>query len=239
MDQRISAAVQSLVPPILWNGMQRLRGRSIRFGWREFGQMTTCANPRPLLEGRFAELYSIYRTLDPFEVGDRWRYRIYNVCYFGNLCRDVPGDFVCAGVSWGVAPRILFDFVSFSTLGKTMHLIDPFEGIVSNQGDATSDRYNRDADYVLKQYPSDAPVVLHRNRIPYRLPGPLAYVFTDTGNPEADAAALPDFYEALSPGGIFVTEQFANNVDVYQPVLDRLGLTPLWFPSGQGVIWKR
>jgi hypothetical protein len=239
MNQTLSAAVQSVTPPIIWNMLQRMRGRGQKFMWREFGNVATCTNSTPLLEGKFAELYAKYQTLDPFIPPEQWRYRIYNVCYFADCCRQVPGDFVCAGVSWGVAPRIVFDFVDFPTLGKTLHLIDPFEGIVSNDGSKVSDRFNREPDYVLRQYPAGASISLHRKRIPIHLPGALAFVFTDTGNPAADAAALPIFYEALSPGGIFMTEQYADNIPHYQPVLSRLDVTPLWLPSGQGVIIKR
>jgi hypothetical protein len=239
MNQTLSAAVQALTPPILWNAMQRLRRLQGRHPWREFGQMSTCADAAPLLTGIFADLYNRYRTLDPFETSDRWRYRLYNVCMFAEACRGIPGDFVIAGVSWGVAPRIVYDYVDLSNLGKKLHLIDPFEGIVANDSTAVSSRYNCDPDYVLRQYPADAPVVLHRERIPMRLPGPFAFVSTDTGNPRADAQALPIFYEALSPGGVFITEQYANNADVYHDALRQIGVTPLWLPSGQGVIWKR
>jgi hypothetical protein len=87
----------------------------------------------------------------------------------------------------------LYDYVDLPNLGKKLHLIDPFEGIVANDSTAVSSRYNCDPDYVLRQYPADAPVVLHRERIPMRLPGPFAFVSTDTGNPRADAQALPMF----------------------------------------------
>jgi len=239
MNQTLSAVIQSVTPPILWNALQRLRGRTQKFPWREFGSVITSTNCKPLFEGKFAELYTKYQPLDPFIPIDAWRYRLYNVCFFANRCRQIPGDFVCAGVSWGVGPRIVFDFVDFPSLGKTLHLIDPFEGIVSNDGSRVSDRFNRDPDYVLRQYPPGAPIILHRQRIPLRLPGPFAFVFTDTGNPAADAEALPIFYEALSPGGIFITEQYADNIQYYEPVLSRLGVTPLWLPSGQGVIVKQ
>ncbi len=239
MNQKLSAAVQSVTPPIIWNMLLRLRGHGQKFPWREFGNVITCTNSKPLLEGKFAKLYAQYRPLDPFIPPEVWRYRLYNICFFADCCRQVPGDFVCAGVSWGVAPRIVFDFVDFPTLGKTLHLIDPFEGIVSNDNGKISDRFNRDPDYVLRQYLPGAPVVLHRQRIPLRLSGPFAFVFTDTGNPAADAEALPIFYEALNPGGIFITEQYADNIHLYEPVVSRLGVTPLWLPSGQGVIIKR
>jgi hypothetical protein len=241
MNQTLSAFVQSLAPPVIWNAYQRrLRGRAGNFPWHDFGNMTTCANSKSLLEGKFAELYTKYQPLNPFVPINAHRYRRYNECIFAYFCRQIPGDFVCAGVSWGVGPRIVFDFTDFPHLvGKTFHLIDPFEGIVSNTTDTVAKHYNCDPDYVLRQYPPDAPVILHRKRIPLHLPGRLAFVFTDTGNPAADAEALPIFYEALNPGGIFMSEQYANNIEHYEPVLARLGVTPLWLPSGQGVIIKQ
>ena len=81
------------------------------------------------------------------EVG---RTRVYTVCYFANLCRNVLGDFAL----------VLFDFTDFVTLGKTLQLIDPFEGIVSNKSDRLSNRYNRDPDRVFRQYAPNAPLEL-------------------------------------------------------------------------------
>lgn len=240
MNQALSAFVQSFTPPIVWNAYLRLRGRSPLFPWHFFGSIATCIDDAPLLEGKFTEIYTKHHSLEPFVPIDVTRYRHYNICFFANFCREVPGDFLCAGVSWGLAPRVVYDFTDFSALGKTLHLVDPFEGIVSERPGDISPRYNRDPDYVLRQYPANAPVVLHRKRIPLdTMPGKLAFVFTDTGNVAADTASLPGFYEALSPGGILITEQYHDDLARYNSVLDRLGVNPLWLPSGQGVIFKR
>jgi hypothetical protein len=238
LNQKLAAFVQQIAPPVVWNAYQRMRRRAIISPSREFGSMATYAGCKPLLKGRFAELYEKYRSLNPLMGQETHRYVNYNVCFFADRCRDIPGDFVCAGVSHGVTPRIVFDYVDFPSLGKTLHLIDPFEGIVSNDSSAVSPAFNLDPDYVLRQYPPGAPIVLHRKRIPLPLAGPLAFVFSDTGNPAADAAALATFYKGLSPGGIFITSQYANNVEHYEPILAQLGISPFWLPSGQGVIFK-
>jgi len=224
MKRMLSAAAQSITPPIIWNAYLRARGLG-QTSWCDFGNMQTCMDTKPLFEGRFAELHNRYRELNPFG-GEAYRYRHYNVCYFASLCRHVPGDFVCAGVSFGMTAKMVYEFVDFPTLDKTFHLIDPFEGIVSNDSGRIATNYNRDPDYVLRQYPPDSPIVLHRKRVPFRLPGPLAFVFTDTGNPAAAADSLPIFYQALSPGGILVAFEYGQKTERYEPFLKQIGVTP-------------
>jgi len=100
-----------------------------------------------------------------------------------------PGDFVYAGVSWGVTPCMVFELLDFASLGKTLHLIDPFEGTIATTG-AHAQTFNGDPDYVLRQYPQGAPIVLHRKPIPLRCP--VSWLsFLWTGDPAADATALP------------------------------------------------
>jgi len=240
MNQMLSAFVRSFTPPIVWTTYLRLRGLTQTYPWRRFGNIFTCVDAAPLLEGKFAEVYAKYYPLERFRPIDETRYRQYNICFFADLCREVPGDFLCAGVSWGLAPRVVFDFIDFPSLGKTLHLVDPFEGIVSRRPGHVSPRYNRDPAYVLREYPQAAPVVLHRKRIPLdELPSKLAFVFTDSGDPVADAESMVGFYEALSPGGIIISEQYADDLPRYEAVFNRLAVTPLWLPSGQGVIIKK
>jgi hypothetical protein len=239
MKRIISAAVQAITPPVVWNAYLHLRGLGQRYPWRQFKCMGTCSNTKPLFDGKFTELYNKYGSLDPAVDVNSSRYLSYNICFFANLCRLVPGDFVCAGVSYGVAARMVFDFVDLAELGKTLHLIDPFEGITSNDSSKASSTFNRDPDYVLRQYPPGSPIILHRKRVPLRLPGPLAFVFADTGNPKAEAESIPIFYEALSPGGMIITDQYGNYIEYYESILNSMGVVPFWLPSGQGVIVKQ
>jgi hypothetical protein len=101
--------------------------------WRFFKNMGTC---RRCFDGKFAKIHDHYRALNPF-AADTDRYLHYNVCFFANLCRQVPGDFVCAGVSFGATARVVYEFVDFPTLGKTFHLIDSFEGTVAREDQQT------------------------------------------------------------------------------------------------------
>jgi hypothetical protein len=228
MKRKLSGFVRSITPRPVWNAYLRARGLDVHqvHPWRTFGLMATRSDPGPLLKGRFADLYARYASIDPTMNPEHTRYRHCCNCFFAFLCRHVPGDFVCGGISYGVNAKMIFEFTDFPSLGKTLHLIDPFEGIADG---GIAENFNRDPEYVRRQYPPDAPVVIHRTRIPLRLPGRLAFVVTNTGVPAADEASIPIFYEALSPGGILVSGNYHELPSV----------TPLWMPSGVAIYFKQ
>lgn len=201
MKHAISNLAYALTPPIVWNAYLQARGLRQRFPWRQCGFMATTANTKPLYEGRFAELFAKYSRLDPFHEPEATRYSFYNACLFGHLCRWVGGDFLCGGISWGVAARLLYDFVEFDRLGKTLHLVDPFDARTANTSGGTTQLYNSDPDFVRRQYPEGAPVAIRCEPIPpSHLPDQLAFIFLNTGDPQADVKALPSFYARLSSG---------------------------------------
>lgn len=234
MKAALSRAARRVTPPILWDAYLRARNLGRTLPWRAFRHMATCADTSVLFEGRFAECHERNSHLSSY--ADSYRYRHYNCCFFAARCRSIPGDFVCAGVASGATAKTAYDFVDFPTLGKKFHLIDPFDA--GADGGRISANYYTDPHYVLAQYPPGAPVVLHRERIPLRLPGPLAFVMTDTGNAEAAAAAMTDFYAALSPGGIIICDEFNRDAGRFQKVFATLGIAPFWLPSGQCVVFK-
>jgi hypothetical protein len=237
---KLGRTVQLLTPPIIWNAY--LKARSLRQPRTEqqFDNMRTNADITPLFDGRFGAIHDRYYRLNPFYGPNAYRYRHYNACWFALLCRNVAGDFVCAGVSFGASAKVLYEFVNFPDLNKTLHLVDPFKGNINPIENARrAVNYNSDPDYVLRQFPADAPIKLHRQAVPITLPGPLAFVYSDIGeDTDSDVAALPSFYDALSPGGVWISNLYGHDTARYRETLERLRVVPLWLPSGQGVIIK-
>lgn len=199
---------------------------------------------RCLHEGRFAEIHDRYRRLNPFNAPNELRLRHYCASMFAEFAKKVPGDFLSAGVSFGVAPRVIYEFVEFEQLGKTYHLIDPFLGV--NYPGSGPNPYNTDFELVRRQYSSAAPVVFHRELIPdcFPLEGltqGLAFVHLNTTDPPAEAASLRYLYESLNPGGYIVIDDYSfgnGQFDDYDPAIGALGARIFCLVTGQGVIQK-
>jgi hypothetical protein len=237
MNRNVSVVAQKITPPIIWDAYLRLRRLGRRFPWQEFGRMSTCAQAKPLLEGKFANAYATYQPLDPFSSHESWRYNSYNVCAFAQLCARIPGDFLFGGVAWGATARTAFEFVNFDLLDKTLHLVDPFDARTTIANIKKTESYNCDPNYVRKQYPAGSRVIIHQQPIPISV-GPLAFVCLETGDYEADIAAIPSFYRDLSSGGAMICYRYADFSEFYEPMLKEIGADAFWLPSGQCVIFK-
>lgn len=230
--------LRRVTPPIIWDWLSSWMTNSYRH--LDYQGVRTMHMPWPLHHGKYAELYERFYSLDPTVPKELTRYRIYNHCMLAHLCRNIPGDFVSAGVSFGVSPRIVYDFVEMESIGKTLHLIDPFDATTH---DGIKPSYNTDPELVRRQFPPNASIRIHRQVIPHAISnlGPIAFAFMNTGNRSAECASLPLLYERLSPGGFISIDQYcqANGYhETYNPVFEKLGVTPFWFPSGQCAITK-
>jgi hypothetical protein len=235
-----------IMPPFLWDAVNAWTGRRNASRGQTYQGVTTDYDAGPLHGGRYGEAYDKYWSLDPNIPYNHVRYRYYNVAMAAFLARKAEGDYLCAGVAYGVAPRILYDFAQLHRLEKSLHLVDPFNAIWGSKSTATRAYYHRDPSIVARQYPAQAKVRIHRGVIPGALPLPgvsrLAFVYLDTTDPEAEAASLPLLWSQLSPGGIVIIDHYGHNdgeaFAIYDPVFAKLGATPLWFPSAQAMLVK-
>jgi len=228
--------LRDLTPPILWNWVRRKRrGEQVQYANRRYGPMQTDFSAVPLHVGRYAEIFERIALNDPNFDPELTRYRVYNICQAARWALAVRGDFLCAGVSFGIAPRVAFEFLDFAGTGKTYHLLDPFDPAISG-------RFNGDADLVRRQYPDDAKIIIHRAFAPEGIPDvPLAFAHFDTSKPAVEAASLPIIYPLLSPGGIVIFDAFSSTSAAtreYSRAFAKMNLEPFWLPSGQVMIAK-
>jgi hypothetical protein len=235
---------RELTPPALWRALKLLAGRRPRPPAVHYQGVITPHDMAVLHSGRFAERYDRHRQLDPHLEPNTTRMRHYNLACLARHALNAPGDFLFAGVSYGVAARVLYDFLDWPTRGRVMHLVDPFLGVRNMQEREPLDCYNTDADYVRRQYDAaDRSVTIHVAAVPDCLPvaPTLAFVHLNTGDYRCEAAALPMLYRSLSPRGVIVLDNYAIHVghqNDYDPALAALKVEPFCLVTGQAVLFK-
>lgn len=191
---RLRNLLKGITPPILWNVARSLRPAAPSLP--DYQGCITHHSMRWLHEGRFAEIHDHFRALNPQNHPNLTRLRQYCACMFAEFAKGVPGDFLSAGISYGVAPRVIYDFVEFECLGKTYHFIDPLSGI-NNPSTNGIYEYNTDVEFVRRQYAANAPIQFHRELIPDCFPlaglDALAFVHLNVTHPPS-RSRLPSIF---------------------------------------------
>src|SRR4051812_46770711 len=123
--------LKALAPPLFWQAMSAVRNKGRVPLVRQYQGVTTTHNMRSLHEGPFGRVFDRAAGLDPHLHPDVTRLRNYLACFFADYAKHVPGDFLSAGISYGVAPKTIFDFIELDTVRfrRTYHLIDAFAGV--------------------------------------------------------------------------------------------------------------
>jgi O-methyltransferase len=234
-----------VTPPVLFDAMLTMAGKRKATRGQTYQGMRTDYDAAPLHVGRYGESYDRYWSLDPHIKYNHVRYRYYNVAMAAQLAREAAGDYLCIGVAYGVAPRILYDVAELERFERTLHLVDPFTAIWNSKSAWTRSFYHNDPTIVTRQYPHDARVQIHRGLAPDILPlrgvSRIAFAYLDTSDEFAETASLQLIWPQLSPGGVMIIDRYGADdgfFNVYDPVFEKLGITPFWFPSGQAMLIK-
>jgi len=82
---------------------------------------------------------------------------------FASFVKHIKGDFLFVGISYGVAPRVVYDFLDFGKLNKKFILVDSFIG---EDNDGFNEAYNTSIEFVKEQYPKNSPVIIEKQSIP-------------------------------------------------------------------------
>jgi hypothetical protein len=232
----VASFLRDVTPPLVWRWGQRARGR---LQVANYQGVTTPFNMAALHRGAFADTYDAAYPNDPAfrrEPHIR-RLRAYFAWMFAELASQVPGDYLAAGVSYGVMPKVISELTLKKTT-KTFHLIDALR-------DDEDCGYCNEPASIAALFAGDPWVRLHVNVIPdvfpIALPDGLAFVQLDTSDEDAELASLPYLIEQLNPGGLLIADAYAwqNFAPRYDEIAARYGAVFFTLPSGQGVLHKR
>jgi O-methyltransferase len=217
--------------------------------------LATSNNCDFIQEPRFAAAYATAAATKPWE-GFTSQWRTYIVCWFADMVKNLPGDFVECGVNTGAYSRAVIEYVGFQQLNKTFYLLDTYEGLEASM--ITEKEKAVGIDDYLTHYKDVYEQVketfkgFNTKIIKGIVPGTLkecdtesiCYLSIDMNSVEPEIAAANFFWDKIVPGGVLILDDYGFPMHIYQKVAfdefaKERGQSILCLPTGQGVIIKK
>jgi hypothetical protein len=195
-------------------------------------------------------------------VDPQFEWRVHVALWAAGSSLRVPGDFVECGVNAGFISSAIMNGLRWNTLDRRFYLIDTFSGPVLEQysqqeiergrvsiaEDAIArGAYVTDLDRIRANYSEWPNAIVVQGAVPQILPTlkckEIAFLHIDMNCAYPERAALEFFWNALSPGGMVLLDDYAymgheEQANAMDEAARALGTEFLSIPTGQGLIVK-
>lgn len=217
--------------------------------------LTTSNNCDFITESRFAKAYQLAKDTKPWE-GFTLQWRVYIVCWFAEMVKDLEGDFIECGVNTGAYSRAVIEYINFQKTNKTFYLFDTYEGLVPSM--INEEEKKAGIEVYLKNYTNVYKQVLKtfelfnvriiKGVVPNTLSQceseKICYLSIDMNCVEPEIAAANFFWERIVKGGVIILDDYGFSIHKEQKKAFDLfaatkGQTILCLPTGQGIIIKK
>jgi O-methyltransferase len=217
--------------------------------------LTTSNNCDFINEPKFATAYQKAAETNPWP-GFTLQWRVYIVCWFANLVKNLEGDFVECGVNTGAYSRAVIEYIDFDKTRKTFYLFDTFEGmpehLVSEEEkkagvhDYLGGHYKNVYDQVVKTFSAFKTKII-KGIVPETLENcdaqKICYLSIDMNNVKPEIAAAEYFWDKLVSGAVVILDDYGFPAHIFQKkAFDKFamqkGVQILSLPTGQGIIFK-
>ncbi len=220
--------------------------------------LSTIANASFLRDPQFNKAYKAARDLGGWGMEIRWS--TYNSVWAAAQVMSLEGDVVECGVWKGGWARAVIEYTDFASTGKTMWLLDTFEGIDDEQltdeersmGIGTKiNTYAKAGDVyqeVCRTFADEPYVKIIKGSVPGTLDQvtceKICLLQIDMNNATPEIAAFNALWDRCVPGAIVILDDYAWQTHPVQKrefdkLADKMGLEILTMPTGQGFIFKK
>lgn len=217
--------------------------------------LATSNNADFIKDSRFAKSYAAAAATNPWQ-GFTLQWRVYICCYFAELVKDLPGDYVECGVNTGAYSRAVVDYIDFNKLNKTFYLLDTFEGFPEEQMSEDEKKagigmyggkHYKDVYAQVQETFRDFRVKIIKGRVPQTLEecdtNSIAYLSIDMNAAAPEIAAADFFWDKIVKGGVMILDDYGFPMHINQKLAfdefaKRKGVSILSLPTGQGIIIK-
>jgi O-methyltransferase len=217
--------------------------------------LVTSNNSDFIKETRFKKAYATAQATSPWD-GFTSQWRVYIVCWFADMVKDLEGHFVECGVNTGAYSRAVIDYIEFEKLRKTFFLLDTFEGLDASQitdkekvvGIQDYLTHYRDVYEQVKETFSGFHVKLIKGIVPGTLKecdaAKICYLSIDMNSVVPEIAAASFFWDRIVKGGVIILDDYGFPMHIHQKIAfdefaRQRNQSILCLPTGQGVIIKK
>ena len=218
--------------------------------------LTTSNNADFINEPKFKKAYEAALATKPWP-GFTLQWRVYIVCWFANMVKDLDGDFVECGVNTGAYARAVIDYVNLNSLNKTFFLFDTYEGLADNL--VSKEEIEAGIGYYMGHHYKDVyPEVLEtfapfntkiiKGIVPDSLSdftgNKVCFLSLDMNVVIPEIAAANFFWDKLVPGAVMILDDYGFPMHINQKLAfdsfaKERNQQILSLPTGQGVIIKK
>jgi hypothetical protein len=182
-----------------------------------------------LYDEEFERAFQFAAAHDPF-AGEHLRLRVYYHIAFARMATRVRGDFLFAGVSYGVQVHATLKAMGDASDGRIVYLIDAWEAATTSLKRGRHPHYCSDLETVktaFRYVPNARFVVGYIPGALSHLPeNQLAFAALNTGDFSAEAASLDELYRRLSPGGLILINGYAKKRQDWHRFREAIGKLP-------------
>jgi hypothetical protein len=213
------------------------------------------SRPYFLEDRNFTESYNIGRELIPksWDKELNFQWRAYIGCWFANIVKNVPGDFIECGTNTGMYARMIINYSKIGNTEKKIYLIDTFEGLDEKYSTTEEMERSHDMGYhkvniyesVKKTFSEFKNVEVIKGVVPDVLERftdtKFCYVSIDMNSVYPEISALEKLWDKISVGGVIVLDDYGIDEDqglAHNKFAESKNATVLCLPTGQGVIIK-
>ena len=224
------------------DGLNRIYIRKI------FQSMLTNSDMEMLYQKDFDNAYSRGIKNDPINIQQKelLRYRVYVNTVISQLAVNGGGDFCTVGVSWGIVPRTIYQYLynsDFWNSDRKYFLVDKWEKILfASEKNIVQENYCGDIEFVKNEFKEKTFKII-QEYAPKAFEGiknKISYLHLNTGDKAAEFETIKLLYERLTNPGFIIIDNyhFSDQEDSIDGYLKKKNNFVLSLGNSQGIVIK-
>lgn len=180
---------------------------------------------------------------EPFYEKEPLRYRVFINAIIASQANKLVGSFCTVGVSWGIVPRTVFEFLNLRGSSKSYYLVDKWDKSLASDGGTSQGNYCGDFEFIENEF-SESNFKIIREFAPKgceKISDQISYLHLNTGDRISEVETLKLLWKKITTPGFIVIDNYSFSNDSersFDLFLKEKNNSILPLGNGQGIIFK-